>query len=321
MLESSDPGIRATAAELLGAVKDPSAAPALKKHLQDKSRNVVMEAARALARHNDRSGVPVLIRMLSERPEYDESNTAARMKAARANIERAKAAAYLGSAGDKSATDALNAASQEDEGRVKDAALIALIKLGDKSKVDVFVEGLDSGFESAIEKSLEVLGELKDSSAKERMRELLKTWNKNIRSAAAAALGRIGDTESAGRLREMLTDKYPSVRTAAAGALGELRDLGSLDALKKTLSDENGYVRLEAAEALMKLGDDSGGRFVVSSVSALDIDARIKAVRILADYGKKAAADVIENAYANETNASVRLEMSTAIMRIIDREG
>jgi len=320
MLLSSDTNVRAAGIELLGKTSEPSAAALIKKYLLDRNRNVVMETAMALSRHKDKSGVPALIKIVNEKPKNIGTKPVERVKWATTNIARAKAAEYLGKIGDRRALEPLQNAAKEDEGRIKDAALVALIRLGDKSQIGVFTYGLDSGFDSGMEKSLEVLGDLKETSAKERMRELAKSWNKNLKRAALIALGKIGDTDSSANIRSLLTDKEPGVRAAAAESIGYLRDLNSLDALKTALNDTNGFVRLNAAEALMKLGDDTGEHFIETAIKAGDLDARLKAIRILADFGIESNISPLEEAFKNENNLTTKMEISAAIIRIIDRE-
>ncbi|MEW6040157.1 MAG: HEAT repeat domain-containing protein [Elusimicrobiota bacterium] len=319
-LNSKEANIRSTAIVILGKIDDKSIPGHIKKFLKDNSKSVVMETALSLSKYGDKSGVGELIKILNNKPKEKTLSPVEKTRVMKQNLDRAKAAKYLGEICDRRSIESLKNASADEEGRVKDAALVALIKLGDKSHLEVFYYGLETGFESAMEKSAEVLGELRDKDARERLRELLKKWDKKVKSAAAVALGQIGDNDSAPSIRSLLSDKNPSVRAAAAESLGELRDINSIEALKKTLEDENGFVRLCAAEALMKMEDDSGKYFTEMSLKTGDIDAKLKAAGILAEYGKKGSIQSLEEAFELENNRTMSMEISGTIIRIIDRE-
>lgn len=320
-LNSQEVTVKLETIRIFSDIGDKSVIERLKKILSDKSDPVKIESARALYILGDKSGREVLVKILKTKLTVSVNDKPAkRARALARNLLRARAAEVLGEVADKSAMGTLREMAKDKDGRVKDSSLIALIKLGDRSGVDIFISGLESSEVSVRKRCCEVMGEIKEEKVKYKLKELLKNWNKEVRQSASIALGKIGDKKYIPDVRELLDDKEEIVRIAAAEALGLFGDEKFIPQLREKLKDNNGFVRLAAAESLLKLGDNSGEGFVFNSLKSPETDARLKSVEILQAFGKESAIGLLESGFNEEKIELVKLNIAGAIIRIISRE-
>ncbi|OGS24325.1 MAG: hypothetical protein A2297_10005 [Elusimicrobia bacterium RIFOXYB2_FULL_48_7] len=319
-LSSAEPTLKVEALKILPEFSYKSLTPEFKKLLKDKSDLVKIEAARSLFRMKDKSGLPVLIELLKGRVKVSPKDPPVkRAKALAKNMICAKAADVIGEIGDSSVIPLLKEAVKEKGGQVKDAAIVALIKLGDKTEEKVIIYGLDSYEMDIRRKACEILGEVKSEKAREKIRALLKHWDKGVRQSAVVALGKYADKNYGDEIRALLLDKEDGVRRGAAEALGYLGDVKYIPQLKEALGDDNGFVRLYAAQALYKMGDSSAEGFLISVLRTEDSDARLKTVQLFADYGTPESVPYLEDTFNNEKNELIRLNIAGAIARIVNR--
>ncbi|MBU2567815.1 MAG: HEAT repeat domain-containing protein [Elusimicrobia bacterium] len=319
-LASQDVAVRVESIRILADAGGAGAKSKLKKFLQDASVTVRIETALALNKLSDKSGIPVLASIIKEKADVSSKDPPIkRARALTKNLARARAAEALGEMGGDSARALLVSAAEEKEGHVKDAAIVSLIRMGDRSNIDMFLRGLKSSDTNVRCRACEVLGEIKEEKAKGLLRELLNHWDKDVRQAASVALGRIGDTESIKTIAEMYADKESSVRMGAAEALGYFGDPAFIIYLQKMLKDENGFVRLAAAESLMKFKDISGNNFLMSAIKAADTDARLKAIKIISKYGDTGFLEALRKALVQEENEQVKINLAGAILKITDK--
>jgi HEAT repeat protein len=139
---------------------------------------------------------------------------------------REQAAFALGETGDAQAVPALLSAYMQDAGTlVFRVALNAIVRIGGRSAVSSLVEILAdrSNYRNLRWPVAAALGELRDESAFETLREALADEAEVIRQHAAEALGRLGNRRAVADLRICILDAEPGVRGAAAEALGEPR--------------------------------------------------------------------------------------------------
>ncbi|MFN3966842.1 MAG: HEAT repeat domain-containing protein [Endomicrobiia bacterium] len=322
-LNSKDVTIKTEAIRAISYIGDKSSINKLKELLNDPTDTIKIEASLALHKLGDNSGKDILIKILKEKSILSmKDSPVKRAKALAKNLNRAKAAKALGEINAKSAIPILKeiAEDKNEDGRVIDESIISLIKLGDRSKINIFLAGLNSSEKSVKEKSCEVLGEVKEEKAKQKLKELLSHWDKGVRAAACTALGKIGDKESIKSIINLLSDKEDIVRMASAESLGFLGDTSVIPHLKKTLDDPNGMVRLSACESLYKLGDNSGELFVISSLNASDTDAKIKSIQIISDYKIKNSLEKLETLYQQEENQVIKIKIATGILNITKGE-
>ena len=356
-LNSTDTTVKVEALRKLSEVgnkTDKALLQKLRELLKDDSISVRIEAAKTISKFGRDFGIRVLLGIIKDQPKFLPTDTAPKraMKFAK-NLNRVRAIEALGEIG--IVNDAIRTLlkdiknSKEEEGIVKDAAIISLIKLGERDLAKSFIFALSSTDPNIRAKACEVLGEIKEDRAKARIGKLLKHFNKNVRVAACLALAKLNAVEYSDRIKALLNDKEETVRIAACESLGMLGqvaikeiteskssgeslpgveetkrkpvDISQLIAdLKKLLDDNNGFVRLAACRALMQLGDNSGRNFVISSLKAEDTDAVVKTIEILANFGKKAEISALEDAFNKHQSELVKLNIASAIVGILNRE-
>ena len=165
-LASTDVAVRTESIRLLAEVGGAGVKGRLKKFLQDPSVTVRIETALALNMLSDKSGIQVLASIIREKVVVSlKDSPVKRAQALTKNLARAKAAEALGEIGSTSARALLVSAAQENEGHVKDAAIVALTRLGDRSNIDMFLRGLKSSNSDVRRRACEVLGEIKEKKA------------------------------------------------------------------------------------------------------------------------------------------------------------
>jgi HEAT repeat protein len=282
-LMNTDREVRIAAAKAAGELADRQAIEPLKAIIAnaDESDTVKIKAAVALAKVGESSGAAELRRILANRPKISPNmNPLLRAKAIARGTIRAEAARSLGDIKDQNSIPLLREMQDDDDGRVVDASLIALAKLGDRSGKSNFISGLESNKQEIRAKAAEALGEIgdKDAVTVAGLRKRMKDWDRDSKTAAALALARLKDEESAPAIREMLWDKDETVRERAAQALGIMGSSATVGGLFELLKDPNGLVRITAAQSLHELGNDSGRDFLLSALKSEDKDARIRAL-------------------------------------------
>jgi HEAT repeat protein len=143
-LKDSNRDIRATSAKYLGEVGNKYAIPQLKELLADTHDAVRIRAAVALYQLGDKSGAAELRKILSTKPRLSETPTPIeRVKAVQRNTIRAEAAVALGEIKDAGAVSLLQTMLEDDDGRVADASMISLARLGDSSSKQQFLSALE----------------------------------------------------------------------------------------------------------------------------------------------------------------------------------
>jgi HEAT repeat protein len=138
---------------------------------------------------------------------------------------------------------------------VRDAAIAALGRLGDRQAVPPLLAKLDDLDAIARVTAIEVLGRLGDRQAVPPLLTKLDDPENFIRRTAIEALGRLGDRQAVPPLLTKLDDFDATTRVTAIEALGRLGDRQAVPPLLAKLDDPENYIRVTAIEALGRLGD------------------------------------------------------------------
>jgi len=319
-LKDSSREIRQLSAQALGAVGDKSSVPALKEMLSDPNDSLKITVAVALAKLGDRAGIAEIRKILKNVPQLsDNPKPLERVKAIAKGTVRAQAARELGNLKDIDSIELLKIMIDDEDGRVADASLIALAKMGDPAGKKEFISALESTKQEVRAKAAEALGEIGDQNALEPLRKRLKDWDKGAKAAAVLALGKLKDKQSAPVIREMLWDKEDVLKENAAQALGYMGITDVAPAIEELLKDKNGFVRFAAVEALYRLGQDSGKQFVLDTLKADEKDAKLRALNILEKTATAKDIPLMEPLVSNP-DREVSITAAKAIVTVESRE-
>jgi cyclophilin family peptidyl-prolyl cis-trans isomerase len=272
---SSDPASRALAARGLGALKDPSAVDLLVKLSQDREKDVVVEALRALAAVPDGRGTSAAAAALGS---ADLTLRLEALKAlARLPPERGLRARVLPSLGHElpflrgAALEALAHIDRQDftlvlsgmdpdpDWTVRMALARALSGVADETSVSLLFGMLKDDDPRVLPAVLEALRTTRGSDATPTLLKYLSHPDLAVRAEAAeglAALRAAGVAEGLlAAYRQSLADVDLDARLALVKALGEQKDAVSGRALVEiATNDPVRAIRLQAAAALRALG-------------------------------------------------------------------
>lgn len=321
-LKDNSREIRELTAGTLGAVGDKTSVKTLKALISDPNENdsVKISAAVAVVKLGDRSGLAEIRKILANVPKLSENpKPFERARAIAKGTVRAQAARELGNLKDAESRGLLKRMVDDEDGRVADASLIALAKMGDPEGKKQFLSALESTKHEVRAKAAESLGEIRDGSAAVLLRKRLKDWDVNAKSAAVVALGKLQDKESLPAIKELLWDKDDKIREKAAEALGYMGDASVTPALEELLKDANGFVRFTAVESLYKLGQSSGKEFVLGALKAQENEAKLRALGILADIGTEKDIAKIEP-LTRDADRKVSIAAAKAVVMIQSKE-
>ena len=138
----------------------------------------------------------------------------------RQQLDREKAADYLGEIGDTRAVPALIEALGDPS--ISWIAAESLGKLGDPRAVQPLIAALGSDERWLRRNAATALGLIGDPAAAGPLASLLADTRRDVRVAAASALGTIGAPESIGALEILSKDPDEKLRQAALRAIGEI---------------------------------------------------------------------------------------------------
>jgi HEAT repeat protein len=252
MLEDSRPAARWTAAEALGKLKDPSAAPSLIAHLRrEEDRTAKGYMARALGSIGDPRAIGALV-AATEDPRPDV---------------RQFAVTALGSFTDPRATAALRKALHSESSVVAGTAMIALGKGG----VEAVQEGLADKDPAARVRAADQLGSANDKRAVGALVAALGDPVPEVRHHAAIALFSIGDPKAFVPLSTHLQDPAPLVREMA------LR--GVLKLALAALAQGSPAQRIAVVKTVAALEGQQADELVAKGLYDASEDVRLAAIR------------------------------------------
>jgi HEAT repeat protein len=156
-------------------------------------------------------------------------------------------------AGDRTIAGSLIAALQNDDPRVREAAVEALAALGGRDAVIPVAELMsDPNWEVrlAAASTLARIG----PSATDLMATAMREGNRNVRAGMANLLGKLQASEAVDALVQALEDPGRLVRANAAEALGRTGDPHAVNPLIRVMDDPDRGVRNNAAAALRLIG-------------------------------------------------------------------
>lgn len=238
LLESSEPGVRASAARAIGLIGDPAAAPALLASLTDPDPLAGDQAAEALGRVGDAAVEPALLAALNA-----ENETVA-----------ARAAHVLGMLGAESAVAPLGELLRSGTPLAARSAAEALAAIGSPDALAALMAPLaDAEMTPARHAAMAGL-EAAGAGALAPLTAALVAQSATLRTNAAAMLGYLPAASSTDALVRALGDAEPAVRAEAAWALGEIGAAEARTALAAAAQAEgDAAARSAATSALARI--------------------------------------------------------------------
>jgi HEAT repeat protein len=288
VVTTADPDLRKFVVDILGAIGDHRATPALITLLSQRDDNVAMAAIEALGKlHDVRAVDPLIVVLRQDRPLLQFSAVKALQEVGdgravepligclgRQTLERAALEA-LGRIGDLRALNPLVQAVRLGSTKVKHTAVRALIDLHHRMPPDMktkivcrireiydktvgryILECLQSDDLAVKRNAMTFLGWMGDVQA---IDALVAAYDETSKEEIVAAFIRM-QREGVPKLLAVVHHAPDSLREGIARALGEIGDRKAVHGLSALASDRNGHVRQSAAFALGQLADPMGMR-------------------------------------------------------------
>jgi len=310
-----DPEVRASVAATWGLLGNRAAIPFLKKALGDANPDVRIAAAASLYRLGEVDGLINLIDETKTAGGVPPTTPAQELRRMARDAARARAVIKLGEAAGEAARAALVSAQKDPEGEVRDAAAIALAKLGDAGSSGPFLSAIADADEAVRASAAHSLG-LIGREGREILGKLASSDPAaSVRAEACAALGAYTDAASTAILAGALKDQSGRVRLSAARALARRSEPGSTAALKALLEKAPPpELALVAQAGLSERGEEADLSLADLTLGQGDPELKSLAVRVLAGARRPEALDLLAKAMRADASRRVRVEAAAAII-------
>lgn len=276
-LKNENPLVRKLAAEILGDLQDPGAAPTLISSFEDSDSDVRNAALDAVVKIGN-SSIPFLIEVLGHSDRF----------------VRQLAVNALGRLGAESAGPQIIELLGDPDVEVQAAAALALGKLKHKSAIPHLLKMVCMPRWTTSNSAAEALTYFGDDVIHDLI-GLLVDAHGSIRSGIAEAIGSIGNPIAVPALIEALENSVDfNDRWTLVEALGSLKDEAASPALVKTLSDPEIYVRRAAAIALGEIRDPNTVADLALALNDPDDDVRRAAAKSLEQFGTPEASEAVK---------------------------
>jgi len=138
------------------------------------------------------------------------------------------------------------------EARFRNRAIEILISSGSAS-TPIVSEMLEDGDDDVVKFAVDILAGTGDASTSERVAELIKHPNANVRGAVALYMGMAQPFGATQYIMAAISDSEQWVRFSGVEALGLLGDIRHLEPLLEIVREESGAVREAAVDALSRM--------------------------------------------------------------------
>ncbi len=314
-----DPEVRAAVATAWGELSNRAAIPLLQRTLQDANPDVRAAAAYSLHLLGEVQGLTALIDETKTLKSGPSASPAEELRRLARDAARARAILKLGEAGDVG-REAIEAALADPAGEVRDAAAVALARLGIGDGAQ-FLEALkdpDEGVRAAAVKSLGLIGRDGLDLLK---KALSSDASVTVRAQAATALISFkSDHGSVTILIAALKDKSARVRLAALRALARRDEKGSTAALKTLLAQSPPpEFALIATAALAKRGEEAELDLPELTLGQKDPELKALAVSALAFSRQPRARELLVKIMREDADIRMRVQAAAALVADLRR--
>lgn len=309
-----------------GQLRTKEALEPLLEALKDENLEMRREVATSLGRIKDRRSIGPLTVALKHGYEKEEH---------RHRVVRERIAVAIGEID----LDALVALMTEEDVRIREAVMSALLESEETQAIDVFLRILRDAPKPHIRSAAaRKLGQTGDYRAVEALITALKDNDRNVRQYSAKALEEIGDLRATGPLEAVAVgDKDSVVRKAARRAFQKLeqkknrlereetetvqvrkQERPSLDSLIAGLSDERPGIRIESAKALRGVKDRRAIDALVGALNDPDHEVRGHAAYALGETKDSSCIKALVGVLMDEQNIFSQQKVVTALQKMND---
>ncbi|MFH1724145.1 MAG: HEAT repeat domain-containing protein [Elusimicrobiota bacterium] len=326
---NDDSDIRVLAAEQWGPIGNRASARVLKRALKDRNANVRIAAAGSLYQLGDKSGVVEVEKIVEAAPDPPEEGASLsavqELRYIARNKVRVVASRALGRMAEPSSVKVLEGALSDRDGAVRDAAAVALARLGSDREMGSIMDAVGSDNTQIRVKAARALGEVASVSAAPEAVRYLKALAKDpshqVRAAAMEALGESGSVLGIEELSAGAEDQNELVRSKAVAAMGRLGAGGAVQHLEKARrTSANVFIELLAIAGLARAGEKVDLSAARRALYQHDVDTRVLAVEVLETVGGDAAIEELESAL-DDREMRVRVRAAAALVNLLQRAG
>jgi HEAT repeat protein len=316
-----DPEVRAVVAEAFAALGNKAAAGVLRARLKDDNADTRAAAAAGLHRLGDVRGLTALIDETKPLSWGASKSPAEELRRMARDAARARAVLRLGETAGALAKEALENALQDPAGEVRDAAAVALGRLGREDVLTPFYESLEDPDAEVRAYALGRLG-LVGRGAREKVLAAAVDVSTAVRAEAVLALGAYGDAGAVAAAANALKDKSGRVRLAAVRALARQDTPDSTLALKALLDGAPApELALRAAAALLERGTELELSLPELTLAQRDPELRLLAVDALAASPRPEALTLLAKAMREDGDGRVRARAAQAVIARLKKGG
>ncbi len=314
-----DPETRAAVAESFARLGNRAAAGVLRARLKDDNADARIAAAAGLHVLGDVRGLTALIDETKPLTWGAVKSPADELRRMARDAARARAVLRLGEVAGNTAKAALESALQDPAGEVRDAAAVALARLGREDVLNQFFEALEDEDAETRAYALGRLG-LVGRAGRDKMLAAVVDVSTSVRSEAVSGLGAYSDDEAVAALVKALRDPSGRVRRAAVRSLSRIQADSSTIALQKLLSGAPApEPSLIATAALMSRGQDMDLSLPELTLGQRDPELKLLAVDALGASQRPEALLLLAKVMREDVDARVRVRAASAVIARVRR--
>jgi HEAT repeat protein len=316
-----DPEVRAAVAEAFAALGNKAAAGVLRARLKDDNADTRAAAAAGLHALGDVRGLTALIDETKPLSWGASKTPAEELRRMARDAARARAVLRLGEAAGPLAKEALENALQDPAGEVRDAAAVALGRLGREDVLTPFHESLEDPDAEVRAYAIARLG-LVGRGARGKVLAAAVDVSTGVRAEAVLALGAYGDAGAGAAAANALKDRSGRVRLAAVRALARQDTPDSTLALKALLDGAPApELALRATAALLERGAELDLSLPELTLAQRDPELRLLAVDALAASPRPEALTLLAKAMREDGDGRVRARAAQAVIARLKKGG
>ena len=280
-LKSEDPGVRGSAARVLGDIEAEEAVIPLGELLDDPKYWVTRSAVFSLGNIGSPAAIPLLKKALKH-------HRAKVQEAALISLDELQEKSVMG--------DITNLMISSSDQYLRWKAMLVLKSLEEGAEITALLKTLNDP-EAKLDQrryATVMLGELKVEAAVPALIKAFDAKDAGLRWRAIEATGKIGAIQARPAIEKKLDDPDRDVQMFAIGTLGRLGSKDSIAALSKMLASKSGDIRKNTIRSLGEIGGPEAAAAIQPMLADRDSYVKAFAVETLVDLNQTSAVDEIK---------------------------